>query len=221
MRLLFCKTLLVVTGLVLSSAVASAAPFTIIGNSTLLQSTATGELTLVGSTLTLTLTNTSPFEATLTGIGFDLDPTDFVKDNKSAGLNGFTATGSTPGFTFSDGLLGNVPQFNDSVLDFGWLTGKVTKNNTPDFTSGDVADGIAPLETMTFVVNGNFAGFTEQELIEALFVRFQNVGPNGGSDVGRRDRDDRSVVPEPASLLLFGSGLLAAVAARRRKLSQL
>ena len=87
-------------------------------------------------------------------------------------------------FTFSDADLGNVPHgFNSAVLDFGFITG-----NSGNFTGGSVNDGLLPGESASFTVSGAaFAGFTEEQICNAIFVRFQNVpveGGSGGSDVG-------------------------------------
>ena len=186
---------------------ASAVPFTITGNATGSDATAEGDVTLMGSELTLEITNTSPFDARITGIGFDLIIGDFTANN-SSGLDGFA--GNDPGgFTFSDAALGNVPQFSSSVLDFGWITG----NN---FQGGSPNNGLAPNDTLTFTVSDTFAGLTDTQIADALFVRFQRVGEDGeGSDVGTPG-DVPDVVPEPATLLLFGLGLAGAAAVRRR-----
>jgi PEP-CTERM motif len=190
---------------------ASAVPFTITGNATGSDATASGEVTLAGDVLTLDITNTSPFDARITGIGFDLIFGDFTA-NDSSGINGFTGD-DVGGFTFSDDALGNVPQFPSSVLDFGWITGG-------DFRGGFPNAGLAPDgTTLSFTVTDTldlFGGLTETQIADAIFVRFQRVGEDGeGSDVGTPG-DVPDVVPEPATLLLFGLGLAGAAAVRRR-----
>jgi hypothetical protein len=189
------------------SSVARADTFVIVGNSTGNLSTATVSSSFndATNTYTFTITNTSPFDARITGIGFDLG---------AGNINGFSAA-NVGGFTFSDGNLGTVPQFNGAVLDFGFTTGP-----SGNFNGGSPNDGIAPGGSVTFTVTG--AGFgnglTEQQLINALYVRFQRVGANGeGSDVGHGGQPN--AVPEPMTMILFGTGLagIAARARRRRK----
>jgi hypothetical protein len=173
------------------------------------------------NTFTFTITNTSHITqpgstSTITGIGFDLPPT----GNASAsGLNGFTgmqAPSLSSNFIFSDADLGNVPHgFNSAVLDFGFITG-----NSGNFASGSVNDGLLPGESASFTVSGAaFAGFTEEEICNAIFVRFQNVpdaGGSGGSDVGTPGGE----IPEPTSILLLGSALIGLGGYARRKFNR-
>src|SRR6187431_2754225 len=136
------------------------------------------------NTFTFTITNTSAITqpgstSTITGIGFDLPP---LGNASASGLNGFTgmqAPSLSSNFNFSDGDLGNVPAgFNNVVLDFGFTTGP-----SGSFTGGSVNDGLLPGESASFTVSGAaFTGFTESEICNAIFVRFQNV-PVVGSDV--------------------------------------
>jgi hypothetical protein len=182
-------------GLLLVASHAAATPLTIKGASTAEFSTAIGKLTLSGNTLTLSITNTSPFDARITALGFDLMSGDFVGNN-SKGRDGYTST-SQGGFKFDDGSLGNVPQFNGVVLDFGWRTGK-------NFSGGFPNSGLAPFAKMTLTVTGNFLGLTEAQLVSGLFVRFQRVGPTEDSDVGQARVGQ---VPEPAALLLLAAGV--------------
>ena len=212
-----CMTLSVMGVLVCINAAAKADTITISGVNSGQASTATVvcEFNSQTNTFTFTITNTSAITqpgstSTITGIGFDLPPT----GNASAsGLNGFTgmqAPSLSSNFTFSDGNLGNVPAgFNNVVLDFGFTTGP-----SGNFNGGSVNDGLLPGESASFTVSGAaFTGFTEAQICNAIFVRFQNV-PVVGSDVATPGQ-----VPEPSTMLLLGTALvgLGGVVRRRRK----
>jgi hypothetical protein len=172
------------------------------------------------NTFIFTITNTSHITqpgstSTITGIGFDLPP---IGNASGSGLNGFTgmqAPSMSASFTFSDADVGNVPHgFNSAVLDFAFLTGP-----SGNFAGGSVNDGLAPGESASFIVSGSaFAGMTEDEICNAIFVRFQNVpgaAGSGGSDVGV----PTSEIPEPSTMILLGTALvgLGGVVRRRMK----
>ena len=172
------------------------------------------------NTFTFTITNTSAITqpgstSTITGIGFDLPP---LGNASASGLNGFTgmqAPSLSSTFTFSDADLGNVPHgFGSAVLDFGFTTGP-----SANFNSGSVNEGLLPGESASFTVSGaGFTGFTEAEICNAIFVRFQNVpeaGGSGGSDVGVA-----SSIPEPSSMLLLGSALIGLGGYVRRRIKR-
>ena len=173
------------------------------------------------NTFTFTITNTSAITqpgstSTITAIGFDLPPRGSAS---SSGLDGFTgaqAPSISSSFTFTDANLGTVPPGFGSpppvVLDFAFITGS-------NFAGGQVHLGLLPGESASFTVSGAaFSGFTESEICNAIFVRFQNVptaANSGGSDVGTPGGTE---VPEPATLFLFGSGLAGVAAAVRKRM---
>ena len=172
------------------------------------------------NTFTFTITNTSAIThpgstSTITGIGFDLPP---LGNASASGLNGFTgmqAPSLSANFVFSDADVGNVAHgFNSAVLDFAFLTGP-----SGTFLGGSVNDGLLPGESASFTVSGAaFTGFTEAEICNAIFVRFQNVplaGGSEGSDVGVT-----GAIPEPSTILLLGTALLGLGGLARRRLSK-
>lgn len=172
------------------------------------------------NTFTFTITNTSAITqpgstSTITGIGFDLPP---LGNASASGLNGFTgmqAPSLSSNFDFSDADLGNVSHgFNSAVLDFGFTTGP-----SGNFGGGSVNDGLLPGESASFTVSGAaFTGFTESQICNAIFVRFQDVpeaAGSGGSDVGVSGNP----VPEPSTIMLLGSALLGLGGYARRKLN--
>ena len=213
-QILSLATLILMAGV---SATVKADTINVVGVNSGQASTATVvcEFNAQTNTLTFTITNTSAITSpgstsTITGIGYDLPP----RGNASAsGLNGFTgsqAPSLSSTFNFSDADLGNVPAgFNNVVLDFGFTTGP-----SGNFNGGSPNDGLQPGESASFTVTGAaFSGFTEAQICNVIFVRFQNV-PVVGSDVGVPGQ-----IPEPSSVLLMGSALLGLGGYARKRLS--
>ena len=214
----FFITLCAVSILAVVSATAQADTIQIVGTGSGQAATATVvcEFNAQTNTFTFTITNTSAITSpgstsTITGIGFDLPP---LGNASASGLNGFTgmqAPSLSSNFTFSDGDLGNVPVgFNNVVLDFGFVTGP-----SGNFNGGSVNDGLLPGESASFTVSGAaFTGFTEAQICNAIFVRFQNV-PVAGSDVGTPGQ-----IPEPSTMLLLGTALIGLGGVVRRRMKR-
>lgn len=160
---------------------------------------------LTNGSITFTVSNVlvAGVTSSITGVGFELPGTITANSPGTCAGNcgNFTAT---PTVSNSPG---NVPQFPAAVLDWALITG-------PQFTGGN-PPGINQGQTATFTVTGNFTGLTQAQFLAGVYVRFQSVSdpnfPNVGSDVAH------NTVPEPASMLLLGTGLLGAAAGLRKR----
>jgi len=162
---------------------------------------------LSGNTFTFTITNTSVAPGstgTITNIGFALP------GNRA---NNFTLVSSTNDnykifydLNATSGSQNLVSSF-DLVL--------VNKaNGNPTFGGGSVNNGIAGGTSATFVITGDFTGLTADQVARSIFARFQAVN-GGGSDVATGPGTP-GTVPEPMTMILFGTGL-AGIAARARR----
>jgi hypothetical protein len=151
-----------------------------------------------------TITNTSTVGTIgkITSIGFDLP----------GGAGGaYTLQSATnPNYTIAVQVAGNASGIN-RTFEFALLTG-------PNFNGGgNPNQGILPGASASFVVTGDFTGLSQQMIAQGVFLRFQDVNAGGGSDVARCVNCDP--IPEPATMVLLGTGLagVAAKVRRRRK----
>ncbi|HEX8150323.1 MAG TPA: PEP-CTERM sorting domain-containing protein [Pyrinomonadaceae bacterium] len=161
---------------------------------------------LVGNQFTFTITNTSVAPGstgTITNIGFAL-PGDR--------LNNFQLVSSSNDNykLFYD--LNATSGSQNLVSSFDLVLINKTNGN-PTFGGGAVKSGIAGGTSATFTISGDFTGLTADQVARSIFARFQAVN---GDDSDVATGPGPGAVPEPMTMLLFGTGL-AGIAARARR----
>lgn len=202
MRLLSLAAIFSVMAL---SATAKADTFSFTGRSTGVTGTVTISQ-LSNNLLTVTITNTSTgaVQGKITSIGFDLPGTQ---------SSAFTLVDSTnSNYRLEIDVAGNASGIG-RTFELALLTG-------PGFNGGaNPNNGIIEGASATFTISGNFTGFSQQDICQGIFLRFQDVNTGGGSDVAQCRGCKPPEVPEPATMVLLGTGLagLAGAVRRRRK----
>ena len=198
----------------ISALTAKADQITVGGNITNVQATI-NIISLTNGSITFSVSNdvVGSTTSSITGIGFALPGTITANSPGSCGpslavCNNFTLA---PTVTNSPG---NVPQFGSVTLDWAVITG-------PNFAGGN-PPGINTGSAATFTVTGNFTGLTQAQFLSGVYVRFQSIAnavcaqePCQTSDVAH---NPNTPVPEPASMLLLGSGLIGLATGVRRRL---
>ena len=162
---------------------------------------------LSGNTFTFTINNTSVAPGstgTITNIGFALP------GNHPNNYTLVSSTNSNYSLAFdlnaTAGSQNFVSSFDLVLMD--------KSNGNPTFGGGSVNNGIAGGSSATFVITGDFSGLTADQVARSIFARFQAVN-GGGSDVAAGPGSP-AAVPEPMTMILFGTGL-AGIAARARR----
>ena len=194
----------VVIAVMAISATARADTFTFTGINTGV--TGTVNITqLSNNLLSVTITNTSVGAITgkITGVGFDLP---------GSGSGTFSLNNaSNPNYRLETGIPGNAAGIG-TTFEFALLTGA-------NFNGGaNPNGGIIEGASATFSISGDFSGFSQQMIAQGIFIRYQDVNAGGGSDVATTSCPPPEV-PEPATMVLLGTGLagIAGAVRKRRK----
>ena len=187
------------------SSVARADTVTLTGiNGTGVTATVTN-YSLSGNQFTFTINNTSTGSTTgtITNIGFALP------GDRSNNYTLISSTNNNYTIVFDQ----NATSGSQNLVSSFDLVLCNKQNGQCTFGGGSVNNGITPGTSATFTISGDFSGLTADQIAHDIFARFQNVNP-GGSDVATSGTP--GTVPEPMTMILFGTGL-AGVAAKVRR----
>lgn len=159
-------------------------------------------INITGNVVTITLTNTSPAlnSGFLTAVALNLTPGTVV--------NNFTTTNA------NFALFGPSPTgWTGSVSPDGTRTHLISATGNDYNGGGNPTGGTPTGGTVTFTLTlASLNGNTEASVFNSIMIRMRGF-QDGGSD---KDALLTSV-PEPASMLLLGTGLLGAAAGLRKR----
>lgn len=162
-------------------------------------------VSLTGNTFTITLTNTSPAAngGFATAAAFNLTP--------GTTVNNFTTTNA------NFALFGPAPTgWTGNVSPDGTRTHLLSATGNDYNGGGNPSGGVAPGSSVTFTLTlASLNGNTEASIFNSLLIR-QRGFQNGGSDKDALITQ----VPEPASMLLLGTGLVGVATAFRKRFAR-
>lgn len=189
--------------------VAKADPITFSGGFGVTATVTNYSLNSAGDKFTFTITNTST-SGSITAIGFNLP---------GERPNYMLVSATNTNFELRNDLSASAGAQNfTNSFDFALVTG----NN---FGGGTVSEGVwvgvgatPGQNTATFTIMGDFSGLTAEEIVRSIILRYQGIGPRDESTIGTPNPGNPpNPIPEPMTMILFGSGLAGAAAAARRR----